>query len=548
MITMQLKLSIIIPCYNCKKTLQEAVASCYTQGFSNEEFEIVMVNDGSTDDTWKVMQTIVKKNKNIHIFQHKENMGGGATRNTAISNAHADCFFCLDSDDILPAGTLQRMYNFLQEKKADVVTLHKIKKFSNNNPHQIIRTDIFPYPGKKLDYECLIQRNDALCPLLMVTMFTKNTFKKTGGFPTQHGFDTQGFGWRVLAKNLSAWECPEAIYKQRINTGNSYYLREYKQGLANYNLQAILAEHADILNTNILKKLIDFDYSDFTHPVTNILKSVNDVFMVEPQTIERQQLIKQFRQLATKPKTLISFWSLRGILLRLKTRLRSLPIKTKHYIRRIIRPASLFPFSRRTYPLSDYYGFDRGTPIDRFYIENFLSQHSNKVRGKVLELLNDHYTKKYGGVNVITNDILDIDKTNAKATIFDDLRTLEKIADETYDCIILTQVLQFIDDFDVAIKQCHRVLKPGGVLLATVPALSRVDVASGLEGDYWRFTATGAKYAFSKHFRNLTITSRGNCRTGRYFWCGYAQEDVSVHHFSVDDPNFPVIITICAQK
>lgn len=219
-------------------------------------------------------------------------------------------------------------------------------------------------------------------------------------------------------------------------------------------------------------------------------------------------------------------------------------------IRRVIKSYTIYFLRHTTSPLSDYYGFDRGTPIDRFYIENFLKQNQQHIKGVCLELLNDNYTKRYGGERVIKSDILDIDETNKNATIIDDLRHLEKISDETYDCIILTQVFQFIDDVPSAIAECYRVLKKDGVLLVTLPSISRIDCTSGVGGDYWRFTTASAEYLFEKKFSSdkLTISTCGNARLGIYFYAGLSQEDVSKKIFKTNDKNFPLIITVKVIK
>lgn len=224
--------------------------------------------------------------------------------------------------------------------------------------------------------------------------------------------------------------------------------------------------------------------------------------------------------------------------------------KTRKTLRRLLRPAFFYFLSHSTKPLSNYHGFDRGTPIDRFYIENFLEENSGIIKGVCLELLNNDYTLKYGGTNVTKSDILDVDILNKNATIIDDLRKLEKIADNTYDCLVLTQVLQFIDDIPAAISECYRILKPGGTILATLPSLSRIDPISGQAGDYWRFTVASAAYLFGKNFKpeRTEIKSLGNVRSGLYFYAGLAQEDSLIETLEDNDLNFPLIITVKAQK
>mgnify|MGYP001584135479 CR=1 FL=1 len=220
------------------------------------------------------------------------------------------------------------------------------------------------------------------------------------------------------------------------------------------------------------------------------------------------------------------------------------------FFRRLFKPAFLWPFLYATSPISNKYGLDRGRSIDRYFIEQFLKENNSCIRGACLEIKDNTYTKRYGGFAVSKSDVLDIDTSNTKANIYDDIRTLKLISDSTYDCIILTQVLQFIDDYEAAIRQCYRVLKSDGHLLATLPFISRIDIGSGAQGDFWRFSTASARYIFGKYFpkENLRIESRGNVLTGIGFWAGLSQEDMPIKRMSRNDPNFPLLISVVAKK
>ena len=191
-----MKISIIIPCYNCAKTLREAVASCYVQKLDN--FEIVMVDDGSADNTKEIMQKLASKHPEIKLFYHDKNKGGGATRNTAVKNSTGEIIFCLDSDDVLPASTLSKMLSFMEEKQCDGVTIHKSIKFSGDNVNNIHHVDVSPYSEEKIQLASLFSKNKEFSPLYVNFMYTKSAFNRTGGYPTSHGYDTQGFAWRFL--------------------------------------------------------------------------------------------------------------------------------------------------------------------------------------------------------------------------------------------------------------------------------------------------------------------------------------------------------------
>lgn len=269
-------ISIIIPCYNCADTLVEAVESCFLQGLDN--FEVVMVDDGSTDKTREVMQTLAKKHSEIKLFYHDKNKGGGATRNTAIGHSEAEVIFCLDSDDILPENTLSKMFTFMKEKKCDGVGIHKSVKFRGKNTNDIEHIDIFGYSGEKIPFESLVEKNGVMCPLYSTFMHTKKAFSVAGGYPTEHGFDTQGFAWRFLSAGLVAYTCPDAVYLHRIQFKKSYYLREAEAGKANYNWQDILAEHLELFNDESQKFILTFNCKDFSRSIFGEIKKKKNLF------------------------------------------------------------------------------------------------------------------------------------------------------------------------------------------------------------------------------------------------------------------------------
>lgn len=218
-------------------------------------------------------------------------------------------------------------------------------------------------------------------------------------------------------------------------------------------------------------------------------------------------------------------------------------------MRRIFKPGWLYLLSRSLKPLSHNFGANRGEPMDRYYIEKFLAENSSVIKGACLEVKDNAYTVRFGN-DIEKSDVIDVDKANPKATISADLRGMPEIPDNSYNCIILTQVLQFVDNYESAIKECFRILKPGGTLLATLPSMTRIDGRAGPIGDYWRFTLASAKYIFEKYFNssNIEMKSWGNILTGLAFWIGMAQEELSQRELNYKDPNFPVIISVKAKK
>lgn len=216
-------------------------------------------------------------------------------------------------------------------------------------------------------------------------------------------------------------------------------------------------------------------------------------------------------------------------------------------LRRLIRPAWLGTL-RRTTPLSDQWGYDRGTPIDRYYIGCFLAQYHQDIHGHVLEIKDSTYTDRFG-VGVMQRDVLDINPTNSHATLIADLAAADAVPSDQFDCFILTQTLQFIPELHRAIAHVRRMLRPGGVLLCTVPGICRVERAYA-STDYWRFTPAACRLLFGSEFgtENMTLQAYGNVLTAIAFLTGMASEELSRRELATREEHFPVMIAIRAVK
>jgi SAM-dependent methyltransferase len=214
---------------------------------------------------------------------------------------------------------------------------------------------------------------------------------------------------------------------------------------------------------------------------------------------------------------------------------------------RLRRPGKLLTY-RRTSPVSDRYGWDRGRLIDRFFIERFLEENADAIHGRVLEVADAAYTTRFGA-GVTRSDVLDIRPENPLATIVADLSEGAGLPGEAFDCFILTQTLQFIYEVRAAVTQARRALKPGGVLLATVPSIQRVG-KSHLERDYWRFTPASASALFGEIFGPEAVSVRpyGNLVTSVAFLRGMALEEVPRAARTVDDPFFATTIAVRAER
>lgn len=206
---------------------------------------------------------------------------------------------------------------------------------------------------------------------------------------------------------------------------------------------------------------------------------------------------------------------------------------------------------RRLEPISRSFGFDRGIPLDRYYIENFLQKHSSDVQGHVLEIGDDHYTRQFGGAKVRQSDVLDINADNPHATIISDLANASHLPSYQFDSIIFTQTLQFIYNLSSAITTLHRILKPRGVLLGTFPVISQIcRYDMDRWGDYWRFTNASVWKLIGDRFGhgNVTVNAHGNILVAMCFLHGLSVQELEPYEHDHFDPDYQILITARAVK
>ena len=218
------------------------------------------------------------------------------------------------------------------------------------------------------------------------------------------------------------------------------------------------------------------------------------------------------------------------------------------FIRILTRPDALKVES--VGPVSRWFALDRGTPIDRYYIEKFLKEHNRYIKGRVLEVGDSTYIRQFGN-EVQTFDVLHVSDDNPEATIIGDLSNPETLPAGAFDCFVCTQTFNFIYNIPDAIRGAYQLLAPGGVMMATVAGISQVSRSDMMAwGDYWRFTTLSAQKSFGEVFGkgNVKIDYYGNCLAATSFLRGIAREELPEEKLNIKDADYPVTITIIARK
>lgn len=201
-------------------------------------------------------------------------------------------------------------------------------------------------------------------------------------------------------------------------------------------------------------------------------------------------------------------------------------------------------------PVSREFGFDKGLPIDRYYIEKFLSANKENIKGRTLEIGDDYYTRMFGDNQIQKADVLHVEEGNSNATIVGDLTNSINLDSNCYDCFICTQTLHLIFDVREAVNTIFRVLKSEGVALVTFPGISQISYDRWSTEWRWGFTPKYAEKLFGEIFdRNkLSIQVFGNKISAVAFLQGIPASELTQEQLDFRDERVDLLITIAAKK
>jgi SAM-dependent methyltransferase len=203
---------------------------------------------------------------------------------------------------------------------------------------------------------------------------------------------------------------------------------------------------------------------------------------------------------------------------------------------------------RRLTPMSSAFGFDRGQPVDRHYIEAFLGRNAADIRGRVLEVGDATYTRRFGGQQVSRSDVLHLSDVNPHATIVADLADGDAIPSAAFDCVILTQTLHLVYDVRAAAATLRRILAPHGTCLITVPGISQIDPGTWRDSWYWAFTPVSLRRVLAESFgTSVNVHSFGNVLTASAFLYGLSASELTPEELAVGDASYPVIVAARAS-
>ena len=197
--------------------------------------------------------------------------------------------------------------------------------------------------------------------------------------------------------------------------------------------------------------------------------------------------------------------------------------------------------------MSRTFGYERGIPIHRYYVDRFFELHALRIRGRCLEFQDSGYVRRFGGGRPSKIDVLDLTRDNPEATIVADLTKPNDIPSEAFDCIVCVHVLHLVYDADALTQELHRLLAPGGALLLAAPATSMIDPNWT---EYRRWTPLGIRTLLGQFFEpsDIFIECYGNSLAAAAEMRGLASDEIAPWDLDVKDDLFPVEVAGVAIK
>jgi glycosyltransferase involved in cell wall biosynthesis len=524
--------TVVIPCHNQAHFLSEAIESVLGQSYPCRE--VIVVDDGSTDDTGAVAARFPEVRTIVQTRQ-----GLAAARNEGLRHAGGDYVVFLDADDrLLPRALEIGARRLGEDPEAAFVSGGHVRVTADGTlleqPEQ--------NPVQQDHYLALLSGN--YIGMHAAVMYRREALEAVGGFD------------RSLAR------CED--YDLYLRVARRFRVLSHEEPVAEYRLHdanmsrdtaAMLTSVLGVLRTEVRRVTLDEAGRRAYRAGLAAWRDYygRDLLRDVQAAVHGRMAFRRALRSAGALVRQAPLWLARRVLRRIRR-------LAKKEARRLVR---VLPFLRRRRPgigrirwgdlrglepVSRRFGYDRGLPIDRHYIERFLCERAGDIRGRVLEIGDRSYTTRFGGERVTRSDVLHVTAGNPDATLIGDLTHADHIPPDSFDAVVLTQTLHLIYDVGSAVRTLHRILKPGGVLLATVPGISQLEDGEWARTWYWSFTALSASRLFSEAFSDVEVRTRGNVLASTAFLQGIAAEELGQEELEHEDPLYPLLITIRAVK
>lgn len=526
--------SVVMIFFQAERFLEEAIASALAQ--SEGRIELLLVDDGSTDGGPAIAERAAAADPRARVVRHPggTNRGMSASRNLGVREARSELVAFLDADDVWEPDHLAHLLSVLAEHPAaDVVggrALYWRSWDGSGSADEV--TGLAAAPGRLVrpPEMLLAYLDDGWTTLPTCSMLVRReAFLRCGG--SEEGFrgmfeDTALLSKLYLEATVVLTDQVTARYRQHPGSACAAALQSGAYDWANPS-----PSRRHFLEW--LEGHLDARGADDGRLRAAVARELSPYRPAWKAPLRRVASTVAGRARAALPgPALDALRSARGV---------ASGVGVGH-----VRFGSL----RRVEPISRDFGFVRGQPVDRWYIERFLEAHAGDIRGRVLEIGDDTYTRRYGGAAVAVADVLHVHAGNERATFVGDLADGAGLPPEAFDCVVLTQTLHLVYDVAAAVRTLHRVLRPGGVVLATVPGISHLSGDEWRHGWFWAITPAGAARLFGDQFGadQVEVAAHGNVLAATAFLQGLSAGELRPEELDRDDPQYPLVVTVRAER
>jgi glycosyltransferase involved in cell wall biosynthesis len=522
--------SVVMPFFNAERFFDEAIASVLSQTYPH--VELMLCDDGSTDSSVRTAKEWAAREPSVVVpLEHPrhEHRGTAETRNLGIAASRGQFVAFLDADDVwAPDHLAHEVSLLLEHPEAGLVCGHALEWHSWRSPAE---PDVWlptPWPPGSVVppprmLTAILHRGDyctPTCSLLVRRALLSDVVGEREPLATLFEDQTLLARLHTAASSVISGS-RTAFYRQHDNSTTARAMRDgtYLPGDLNPSMHQFLQWLTEFLPTTP---------AGSDPELWAALSSASASYRSRLPRLRAAVRWKAKSALPPEASRLI-----RGVLRRVRS----------------LGPARMGSL-RRVTPISRQFGYDRGLPVDRHYIERFLAQNAHVVAGRVLEVGDTEYTRRFGQDRVSVSDVLNIEAGHPETTFVADLAVGDGLPSDAFDCVVLTQTLHLVYDLRGAVRTLHRILRPGGTVLATFPGISPISTDRWAATWHWALTPLSATRLFGEVFdsANVEVTAYGNILTSVAFLEGMAAHELRARELVVSDPQFPMLISVRASR
>ncbi len=532
--------ALIVTCYNHARVLAEALESGLAQ--PRPFREIILVDDGSTDDTAEVASRFPQVR---YLWQ--ENRGLAAARNSGLRASTCEFLVFLDADDRLHPGAVEAGLRCLEG--------HPSARLAYGSFQYVLPTgetsSVAEFKDCGTDAYLALLRDNCIA-MHATVMYRRESLLAVNGFDERlRACEDYDLYLRVARDgNIACHDTIVADYRR--HGGN---MSRNSRLMLDTSLGVLKAQWPLVRSDPARRRAYREGVRNWQ--VLYGTKWAGEIAQRRREGAPLTAVAAEACSLAVRAPYALAANRQRVYRAAARRLLAILPLGLGGRALAAMQPARPSPPRavsmgdlRRLEPVSREFGFDRGTPIDRHYIERFLAAHSGDIRGRVLEVGDDTYTRRFGGARVGVSDVLNV-RPGGGTTIVSDLSSGDGIPDNAFDCLVVTQTLHLLWDVAAGVRTMLRVLKQGGVLLLTVPGtISQIERGQWRTTWYWGFGPLAVQRLFGEIFgpANVEVTAHGNVLTSTAFLQGLSAEELKPAELELNDPLYPLLITVRAVK